>query len=303
MTKYIYAKIDRGNRLASRYLTGNSEVNYTAIPIYFDGDYDNEEDFLKYGGAKNQGALFFECGRHPDEKYIVVLCDAVVHIMKPIGPVTFEKSTVHEEHPAYVKLLPVEILKKISISEVPMILASISANRYYSSGTFREISDIGNIRALQISLGKDISIPNEPSIVNALECLSSVEFETLVAKIFEEAGLFVPAYRGGMMHGADLFAYNKSMNSKSVGRITIGSGSRISIQVKLRAHSQRPPAGVDYLVTCNALESDNTLGSLWLSEALSKSPITKAWLISSLDWLPTEFVQKILIESPPNIPT
>lgn len=46
MAKYIYAKIDRGNRLAGRYLTGNSEVNYPAIPIYFDGDYDNEEDFL-----------------------------------------------------------------------------------------------------------------------------------------------------------------------------------------------------------------------------------------------------------------
>ena len=134
MKKFIFAKIGSGNSLAGRYLSGNSEVNFPAVPIYFDCNYDNEEQFLKDGGAKGQGELFFECGRHPDEKYIVVIHEGNVHILRPSGSVQFKKSSVLEDKDGYVKLLPVEILKKMPISEVPVILASIGANRYYSSG-------------------------------------------------------------------------------------------------------------------------------------------------------------------------
>ncbi|MEA9418123.1 hypothetical protein VCX22_11590 [Aeromonas caviae] len=94
MKKFIFAKIGAGNSLAGRYLSGNSEVNFPAVPIYFDCNCDNEEQFLKDGGAKEQGELFFECGRHPDDKYIVVIHEGNVHILRPSGSVQFKKSSV-----------------------------------------------------------------------------------------------------------------------------------------------------------------------------------------------------------------
>jgi len=291
MPTYIFAKIGTGNSLASSYLRGESEVNFPAVPIYFDCDYDNEEAFLRDGGSKGQGELFFECGRNQDGKFIVVIHEAVVYILRPIGAVHFEKSSVREDKDGYVKLLPVEILAQIPISDVPVILASIGANRYYSSGTFREISDAGNIRAIQAALGQPIDIPDNPALVHAIECLSSVEFETLVAKIFEEAGFFVPAYRGGTMPGADLFAYNKSATAISVGGLNIEAGARKSIQVKLRVSANSPPPGIDYLVACNVRESSNVLGAKWLASALKMSPKAKAWLIASLDWVPSAYIE------------
>lgn len=292
MKKFIFAKIGSGNSLAGRYLSGNSEVNFPAVPIYFDCNYDNEEQFLKDGGAKGQGELFFECGRHPDEKYIVVIHEGNVHILRPSGSVQFKKSSVLEDKDGYVKLLPVEILKKMPISEVPVILASIGANRYYSSGTFREISDVGNIRAIQMVLGLNIAVPDSPTIIHAIECISSIEFETLVAKIFEEAGFFVPAYRGGTMPGADLFVYNKLTAPISIGGLSVASGARKSIQVKLPVHATLPPQGIDYLVACNVPESSSVFGAEWLAIALAKSPRTKEWLKTSLEWLPPYFIKE-----------
>ena len=277
--------------MARRYLRGESEVNYPAVPIYFTCEHDSEEKFLRDGGSKRQGELFFECGRNRDGKYIVVIHEAIVYILQPVGEVNFEKSTVHEGKVGFVKLLPVEILKTIPISYVPAILASIGANRYYSSGTFREISDAGNIRAIQAALGQTINTPTDSSIIHAIECLSSVEFETLVAKIFEEAGFFVPAYRGGTLPGADLFAYNKSATAISIGHLSIDAGARRSIQVKLRANANLPPPGIDYLVACNVQESLNVLGAEWLESALRQSPKAKAWLIASLDWVPPTYIE------------
>lgn len=291
MDTYIFAKIGTGNNLAGRYLHGKSEVNYPAVPIYFTCEYNNEEEFLRYGGSKSQGELFFECGRNQDGKFIVVIHEAIVYILKPVGEVNFEKSSVHEGKVGSVKLLPVHILKKIPISDVPVILASIGANRYCSSGTFRKISNDGNIRAIQAALGQTINIPNDSSIIHAIECLSSVEFETLVAKIFEEAGFFVPAYRGGTMPGADLFAYNKSATAISIGHLSIDAGVHRSIQVKLRVKANSPPPGIDYLVASNVRESLNVLGTEWLTSALRQSPKAKAWLIASLDWLPPAYIE------------
>lgn len=60
-----------------------------------------KNNFLKDGGAKGQGELFFECGRHPDEKYIVVIHEGNVHILRPSGSVQFKKSSVLEDKDGY----------------------------------------------------------------------------------------------------------------------------------------------------------------------------------------------------------
>jgi len=300
MDKFYFAKIGKGNSYADFYLLGQSqgeiasEIDTPAIPIYFNSEEDNEDDFLKNmeRRAKIQGESFFECGRSNDGRFIVVIHKGFVYILRPKGSVIFEKSKVRSDK-KYVKLLPVEILKNVPLPEVPTVLASIGANRHYSSGTFREISkssNPGNIRAIRSVLGQDIDLPKNPCITHAIECLSSVEFETLIAKAFEEAGCFVPAYRGGTMQGADLFAYNKSKSDISLGRLVIKAGERISIQIKLRADKKAPPPGIDILVACNVEELPNTFGKQWLNDIMVDTPHTIGWLKSSLDWLPPSFI-------------
>jgi hypothetical protein len=81
--------------------------------------------------------------------------------------------------------------------------------------------------------------------------LSSVQFETLIAKLFEEQGCFVPAYRGGATQGIDIIAFNDSENEITVGHIGVPPGSPISIQVKRRTSLEKPPPGCDYLISAN----------------------------------------------------
>jgi hypothetical protein len=66
------------------------------------------------------------------------------------------------------------------------------------------IKHYGNCKALNFMLTG--ITPEVDSFEHYLRCLSSMEFETLIAKIFEEQGYFVPAYRGGTLRRYDLFA-------------------------------------------------------------------------------------------------
>jgi hypothetical protein len=250
---------------------------------------------LKFGGAKGQGELFFECGRNCAGKFIVVIHEGNVHFLRPSGPVVFRKSTIKDREgcDGYVKLLPVELLSSISIIEVPVVLAGIGANRYYSSGTFREISGAGNILAIKVMLGQKIDVPTAPSITHAIECLSSVEFETLIAKLFEEVGCFVPAYRGGNMRGVDLFVYNKSHRDIFLGRVGLHTGERKSIQVKLASIIKTLPPGIDLLVAGNVEESANILGVEWVKSALRQCTSTREWLHTSLEWLPKTYLNAL----------
>lgn len=290
MKKYYYAKIGQGNSQAERYLRGENEINKPAIPIYFNCEPGNKEDFLRNGGSNEQGKNFFECGESNKDKHIIVIHNGLVRFLEPIGDVEFKKSELPEKIGQYVKLLPIKEVKQLSITDVPAILASIAANRYYSSGTFRRIENLGNIIAIQVLLGQEIEVPSKSSI-NAITCLSSFEFETLIAKIFEEAECFVPAYRGGNMQGADLFAYNKTASTINMGRLSINPNKGISIQVKLTSKLKEPPHGVDFLIVGTEIpESDNCLGYEWLVNVLARSNKTLRWLRQSLEWLPADYL-------------
>ena len=294
MNQFVYAKIDTANRSADRYLKGDCEIGIPCVPIYFDGSADNEADFLLSGGAKKQGQLFFECGRNPTGKYIVVIYSGEVVLLEPSGPIRFAKSQVQPGYDGNVKLLPVREIIRQPVKDVPEILAGINANRYYSSGTFREISDNGNRTALQCLLDKSkVRIPIQCTAINALECLSSVELETLVAKVFEELGCFVPAYRGGIIKDIDLFIHNKGSNELSLCGIALLPKSRYAVQVKLRTDLKRPPHGVDYLITGAEVSAPSVFGASWFSSAIKCSPTTRNWLFTSLTWLPDAYLDAL----------
>lgn len=289
MERYFYAKIGDGNYLAEDYLFGNNELGAPAIPIYFNGAPANEAEFKSNGGAKEQGRLFFECGASPSDKNVVVIHSGKVTVASPKSNVIFKKSTKHKDHIGYVKLLPIAIQsQRLSITEVPAILASMTSNRYYYSGTFREIKDPGNLKALQFVTNRAIPPPATPSIVNLLECLSSFELETLVAKLLEEAGCFVPAYRGGNMKGADLFAFNDTNSTINVSGLSIPHGKKgVSIQVKRSNKTlAAPPVGIDYLVGMKVRPGLRNFDHTWFLNSFATASATKDWLKRSLYWLP-----------------
>jgi hypothetical protein len=291
---YYYAKINNGNIHAKEYLEGTSEVDYPAIPIYYNCDYNNTEDFLEKGGANQQGVDFFDCGKNNEDKFIVVIYGGRVRIFEPNGNIIFKISTVRKDHEGlekWVKLLPVKERASFPIADVPTVLAGIGANRHYSSGTFRPIKNRGNILAIKNLLKQEIATPTILSLENALICLSSFELETLVAKIFEEAGCFVPAYRGGNMQGVDLFAFNNTNETIEIAQIVLPPKKRVSIQVKLKSDLKMPPEGVDYLIGIEILQLPQCYGHSWFSEALKSSSVSAGWLRQSLSWLPEKYLE------------
>lgn len=289
--KYYYAKIGQGNIYAGSYLSSDNELKQPAIPIYFDSTPKNKEDFLLHGRSNEQGRHFFDCGENNEDKIIIVISKGTVNLLKPTGDINFIQSSIHTDYTGMVKLLPVKTLESFSLADVPAILAGIAANRYYSSGTFREIKTYGNILAIQSLLKCKVENPPVNDIKNALICLSSFEFETLIAKIFEEAGFFVPAYRGGNMQGADLFAHNNTLQDIKISGLCVPAGQRISIQVKLNSTLKTPPAGIDYLIGIDIAASDKCLSTTWLRNSLQSSILSTEWIKQSLSWLPTNYIE------------
>lgn len=216
MMKYFYSKIGKGNSLVQDYIIdGNTPIKTPAVPIFFNSEPSNRKEFLEKGDAKEQGINFFWCSDNLDKTTIIVIYEGELFLLKPTREIVFYEDGEN----GFIKLLPVEIIVRERLSNVPVILSSMTANAYYYTGTFREIKDIGNIRAIQSVRKYNLTPFNVDSPEDLLYCLGSIELETLIAKIFEDAGCFVPAYRGGAIKGIDIFVKNITKSDISIGDI------------------------------------------------------------------------------------
>jgi hypothetical protein len=192
------------------------------------------------------------------------------------------------------KLVPVKIIKKISLKEIPPILAGITANAYIGRGTFREITNWGNIKSihkvLDKSLPKEHLLEKNLTLSKLLECLGSVELETLIAKIFEDNGCFVPAYRGGNLKDIDLFVKNIDKKEKNINGLKIKSNKTFSIQIKGKI-VDKCPANVDYFIGYGSKDAKNCFDSNWILNNVieAKNKHLQEWFKLSLSWLPKEF--------------
>ena len=188
-------------------------------------------------------------------------------------------------------------------SKVPLILSSMKVNQAFSRNTFTEIhgGEAGRYRGNVAAVKAMLKETAEGFAVDPLECLSAVEFETLVAKLFEADGCFVPAYRGGVMKEVDLYVY---ANGATVNRMVAQPGDQaLNVQLKLSAR-------VDPKQLVRWLNSDphNLLISLdddvpiaangcrerWITRQgirqwLADRPEVGRWLERSLDWLPAQW--------------
>jgi hypothetical protein len=103
--------------------------------------------------------------------------------------------------------------------------------------------------------------------------LSSLEFETLIAKMFEENKYFVPAYKGGFVKNYDLFC---TKDNKT-----------ISLQIKLEMEEKYYNETTDYYycINNNAIPTDNIKNWESVKEELKTCPNTKEWLKRTLYWV------------------
>lgn len=175
----------------------------------------------------------------------------------------------------------IKLLKDIPVVDCPLVLATIKSNIRIAMGTFKTIITPGNIKAIEhILSGKEVKVD---SFTQYLECLSPVEFETLIAKIKEEEGYFVPAYKGGMLKDYDLICKSKEESLKQE-----------NIQVKLNLSGStynKYKEKKDLIIYC-VTKSDEIIDSKivirdssCIKEELRKLPKTTAWLKESLSWV------------------
>ena len=184
----------------------------------------------------------------------------------------------------------IKLLKKIKVVECPLVLATIKSNTRLTMGTFKSIEDpnnpeshmnsyFGNIKALEYILKDRKEKVSVNSFAEYLECLSPIEFETLIAKLKEEEGYFVPAYKGGMLKDYDLICKK--------------NGQQENIQIKLNLskdtyNKYKKKGLIIYCVSKSEKIVDPTVTIYnWkdIEKQINKSPNTKKWLSLTLDWV------------------
>ncbi|MGN6238024.1 hypothetical protein [Dyella sp.] len=203
----------------------------------------------------------------------------------------------------------------LAASDVPLVLSSMKANQAFSRNTFTEIGGgsfdryRGNVAALKAMLReKDKGFRVDP-----LDCLSAVEFETLVAKLFEAQGCFVPAYRGGVMKDVDLYVHTRGARS---GAIKLPPDGVLSVQLKLSAKADDKSL-VNWLMADPRrllISLDDSVSPAaaccherWITRGeirtwIDVTPAVSAWLERSLDWLPQEWRGAEPLQSVPCAP-
>lgn len=274
------------------------------VAVIFFGT-DSIEDLIK--DPKQTQARDFHAWAKNKQDYAIVVSDGQLWVLKPAGDIYEEKNwKVFKEKTGYqdknentVKILPVEIVikKELKDRDVPTIISNIGANQYFVQGTFREIHperNFGNILALNYLLSK--RDPDSPKYIkdvkdefDLLRCLGSNELETLVAKMFEETGCFVPSIVGGIMRDIDLFVFNDTEGDINLEELKVPAGKSLAIQIKGQNHNAiKVSDSVDYLIQLEKPSKSNLkiLDQGWLLRNLRKLPKTREWLLRLLEWVP-----------------
>lgn len=288
--KYFYLKLGKGNKDAEDCLSGQKYFKKPCAAIYFGNERVN--DLLKDIG--NIQAINFckvSLPKNRKDTYILIINNGKLWIAQPKSEVSEFQISKNEIHKVFELTF---IKKEVPLSSVPPVLASINANRYLSSGTFRQIRKRGNIKAIRAVLNKEIPqkyyTEKYKKAQYLLECLSSTELETLIAKIFEANGCFVPAYRGGNMKDIDLFVHNHSSQNINIDGLKIKHHSAVSIQVKINIKTTEKIYS-NYSISLNNKNIPNHFNAEWILKNLKAKKNVADWLKLSLSWLSKDYLK------------
>jgi len=303
--RYFFHKLGLGNSDVVKYL-GHAQVEHVAKIAIFFGESTVDDCLAGKQGLDARDFCVSADPKNQSNTRIVITAFREFWVLQPIGRVELGEHVIaHDGQPCFLKTMLVEVLVRKPLKEVPHLLASMGSNAYWSRGTFREIGKPAPLKnetaewpGWQHQVAIELQLPEPrrrvrwpaPFPGHQLLFLSSVELETLVAKVFEEAGCFVPAYRGGMMADVDIIARNESELPVEVGFLRIMPGETLAIQVKSWMRKpERALPGV-LLVSLNLHRDDRAdhwnAEKLWF--ALGAAPHTTVWLHRSLAWLGTE---------------
>ena len=210
--------------------------------------------------------------------------DAIIISIGNSNLYIYQQEEKLQEYPEYkdivdgdlVKGIKIKLLKKIEIKKCPLVLITIKSNRFMSSGAFRKIHEkkrnsyFGNIKAIEYLLKGEK--PKVNTFEDYLFCLSSIEFETLIAKMFEEKGYYVPAYKGGFIKNFDLFC-KKGQDI-------------ISIQIKLNLKKKHYNKYTDLFYCINSeIKEKNVKTWKEIFFEINECIGIKKWLNKTLEWV------------------
>ena len=256
--KYLYLKLDKGNRLADYWLQQEGERNVfgrPAVAIYF-GKITSEEcrSFIKldkkdskdvkriinkskdkyhpsYIDFKYQIKPFFETGDSRDAKFITIIPQrSLMYIYEPDSQVFDLPKDKYEKYDKHMRELKsgqttditypkIMFVKNIKqCIEFPDILATLPCNQYLIRGTCREIDPDQNWGAIQAI---KYCLGEKIEVYNderRLRLLGWHQLETLVFLILLNAGVHPSAWRGGGLPQIDITAKNYKNEVIKIGR-------------------------------------------------------------------------------------
>ena len=178
----------------------------------------------------------------------------------------------------------------------------MKSNPAFCRNTFRMIDEKkyeGNIAAIKFLIGELNDFKIDP-----LKTLSSVQLETLVVKIFEKNGAFIPAWRGGTLKGVDIFAKFEG-NIPDNLLIKKIKEKNINIQVKLQLNDENKVKDLKksladsnnfFLITADdgphkdlkEYHEKKYLTSKWIKKQIYNYDEIKKWYEECIKWLPTQ---------------
>ena len=246
--------------------------------------------------------------KDPEARLITI--DEKIWIYKIIGQIKYESTDVivqKKSEQISEKIVPkyydIKIIETCKIEEAPYILATMKTNQAFSRNTFRIINEKkyeGNIAAIKSLIGELNDFKIDP-----LKTLSSVQLETLVVKIFEKNGAFIPAWRGGTLKDIDIIAKFEG-NIPDNLLIKKIQEKNINIQVKIKLNDENNVKDLEeflirqsnnFLITGDDepiyklkdyAEDKQYLTSKWIKKQIYSYDEIKKWYEKCIEWLPTQ---------------
>jgi hypothetical protein len=298
LNKFFYLKIGKSNTLADEWLSGKNPLKKPAVVIFYGRK--SLQDLIP---TNRQVKDFYESSLPGARDHVVMLVvsSGKAWFLKPAGKIVEiepPKNAAYELKSSW-KMMPVQIILLRPQKDIPLILAGINSNKYLSQGTYREITNSGNIMAiysvLNLPLPQEYMGDGNCSAEWLLGCLSSVELETLVAKVFEASRCFVPAYRGGCIRDIDIIVHNDHSTDIQLEGLIVPSKSNISIQIKGLRLIKKRPDNVDCLIGLKVMKLPGCYDAEWLLRQVQSFPAVAQWLKRSLNWLPKEYLSKFIL--------
>lgn len=301
-------KLNNNIQLQNLFDAAHNLEEMKRAPIFF-GDYEHED----YTNAKknkkklgdfntkqlNEACEFINLYKENKEARIITIGSEKIWIYKIKGQIKNEKIEFGKFRQKYYDI---EIIKHSKIEDVPYILATMKTNQAFSRNTFRIIDEKkyeGNIAAIKYLTDELNDFKIDP-----LKTLSSVQLETLVAKIFEKNGAFIPAWRGGTLKGIDIIAEFEKNIPDNLFKVKIQK-KKIKIQIKIQLNDddkiEKLKKSLKYepnffLITgddkphkkLKDFHEKNYLTSKWLNQQINSCDKIRNWFEKCIKWLPTQ---------------